>query len=64
MVHGGGEVTDRSFTNTFGFTMLPCKRDAGMLIDAGLSSESLFLIRIFWSGLSECVVGEKEVVTV
>ena len=64
MVHGGGEVTDESFTNTFGLTMLPCERNAGMLIDAGLGSESLFLTRTLRSGISECVVGEREDVTV
>ena len=63
MVHEG-EVIVISFTNTFGLTMLPCERNAGMLIEAGLGSMSLILTCTFRSEISECAACEGEVVTV
>ena len=63
MVHEG-MATVVSFTNTLGLTMLPCERNVGMLIEAGLSSVSLILTCIFRSETSECAACEGDDVTV
>ena len=60
MVHEG-EVIVISFTNTFGLMMLPCERNAGMLIEAGLGSVSTCTFR---SEISECAACEGEDVMV